>query len=110
MRRLRFRRATLLLTRGMVVPRRKVVASGRHSGLDQALDALLICLGNERALAQIPLPLRRLLRQDVARVRLRTLHLATPGGLEALGRTLVRLHLRHDDLSFIAGSAPWVDP
>src|SRR5438094_1660278 len=56
---LRFRRATLLLTRGMD-------RSLRHQ---QPLEASFVGVRHERGLAQVTLPLRVLLGQDVALVR-----------------------------------------
>src|SRR5690606_23508866 len=50
---------------------------------------------DERRLRQPPLPLRRLLRQNVALVRPAPPKTALPRQSEPLGGALVRLHLRH---------------
>src|SRR5688572_31252375 len=65
------------------------------ASLKHALHALLVALCSNRGLAQVALPLRRLLRQDVAVKRLVTLDLAFARQLEALRHALARLHLRH---------------
>src|SRR5687767_12553890 len=49
---------------------------------------------NDR-IAEMPLTLRSLLRQNVALVGLAALHLVLAGDLEALRRALIRLHFRH---------------
>src|SRR5690606_37576933 len=90
----------LLLTRGMILSRTKGFAKSGRSGQDEALHALLVGLVDEGTLPQMPLPLRGFLRQDVAGVRLRALHLAGTGLLEALRSAAVRLHLRHNKISF----------
>src|SRR5438552_803094 len=76
---LRFRRATLLLTRGM----------GRSLHHQQALEAALVGLRHQRRLAQMTLPLGVLLGQDVALVRVVPAQAAGPRQLDALAeRTL----------------------
>src|SRR5262245_7391266 len=62
---------------------------------EQPLDAGLVA-GGEGLLAVEPaLPLRRLLLEDVVHVDLAAAQLAAARHLDALGRTAVRLHLRH---------------
>ena len=69
------------------------------SGLDQALEHLRLAVGPDGGVAaQVALPLRGLLGEDVALVRLGALHLPGPGDREALLRALVRLHLLCCDL------------
>src|SRR6266566_704151 len=76
---LRFRRATLLLTRGM----------GRSLHHQQALEAALVGLRHQRGLAQMTLPLGVLLGQDVTLVRVVPAQAAGPRQLDALAeRTL----------------------
>src|SRR2546426_6397088 len=76
---LRFRRATLLLTRGM----------DRSLHHQQALEAALVGLRHQRRLAQMTLPLGVLLGQDVALVRVVPAQAAGPRQLDALAeRTL----------------------
>src|SRR2546423_15646262 len=62
-----------------------------------ALDALLVGLGDEHVDVERALPLGRLLRQDVARVRVPALDLAGRGRAETLRRALVCFKFRHDD-------------
>src|SRR5881296_3333424 len=76
---LRFRRATLLLTRGM----------DRSLHHQQALEAALVGLRHQRGLAQMTLPLGVLFGQDVALVRVVPAQAAGPRQLDALAeRTL----------------------
>src|SRR5215208_783854 len=84
----RFRRTTFDLTRGM----------GRllRLGLQEALDhSFFTARGERRGAAQVALPLRVLLGEDVALVRLQAPHLPLGGQGEALLRALVGLHLGH---------------
>src|SRR2546422_6448381 len=74
---LRFRRATLLLTRGM----------DRSLHHQQALEAALVGLRHQRRLAQMTLPLGVLLGQDVALVRVVPAQAAGPRQLDALARS-----------------------
>src|SRR2546423_4135236 len=62
-----------------------------------ALDALLVGFGDEHVDVECALPLGRLLRQDVARVRVPALDLARRGRAETLRRALVCFKFRHDD-------------
>src|SRR5438874_8811456 len=71
-----------------------------------ALDALLVGLGDEHVDVERALPLGRLLRQDVARVRVPALDLARRGRVETLRRALVCFKFRHDDLLKVA-SGQW---
>src|SRR4051812_33856123 len=75
------------------------------SGLDEALHALLVGLGEHGGAAQVALPLLRLLGQDVAVERVSTLHPPLGGGLEALRGAPVRLHLRHGTSPLLV--LPW---
>src|SRR5215216_2818044 len=61
-----------------------------------ALDAPLVRFGDEHVDVERALPLGRLLRQDVARVRVAALDLARRGRAETLRRALVCLKFRHD--------------
>src|SRR6266568_6365545 len=88
---LRFRRATLLLTRGMVVSLR----------LEQAHQALLIRMRDHRALAQTAFPLGMLFGEDVALVGVIAPDLSGPGDLHALPQRPLGFHLRHDRTSGI---------
>src|SRR3954470_14133661 len=63
-----------------------------------ALDALLVGLCNHHVDVEDALALGRLLRQDVARVRVAALDLARRGRAETLRRALVCLQFRHDNL------------
>src|SRR5437588_4174769 len=63
-----------------------------------ALDALLVGLGDEHVNVECALSLGRLLRQDVARVRVPALDFARRGRAETLRRALVCFKFRHDDL------------
>src|SRR2546425_6516546 len=71
---LRFRRATLLLTRGM----------DRSLHHQQTLEAALVGLRHQRGLAQMTLPLGVLLGQDVALVRVVPAYPAGPRKPDAL--------------------------
>src|SRR6266566_1003312 len=82
---LRFRRATLLLTRGM----------DRSLHHQQALEAALVGLRHQRGLAQMTLPLGVLLGQDVALVRVVPTQTASPRQLDALAERALALLLRH---------------
>src|SRR4051812_35252191 len=62
-----------------------------------ALDALLVGLCNHHVDVEDALALGRLLRQDVARVRVAALGLARRGLAETLRRALVCLQFRHDN-------------
>src|SRR5258708_38009414 len=67
--------------------------SGREK---QALDALLLAVGgDESRLAKSALPLRGLLREDLALERLVALDLSGAGGLDTLRSALVCLHFGH---------------
>src|SRR5690606_8250005 len=59
------------------------------------LDPRLIRVRDQRRLRKPPLPLRRLLRQDVALVRPPPTNPALPSQPESLGGAFVRLHLGH---------------
>src|SRR5216117_829963 len=82
---LRFRRATLLLTRGMD-------RSLRHQ---QPLEASFVGVRHERGLAQVTLPLRVLLGQDVALVRVVPAQTAGPRQLDALAERALGFLFRH---------------
>src|SRR2546430_17268744 len=82
---LRFRRATLLLTRGMS-------RSLRHQ---QALEAAFVGVRDERRFAQVSLPLRMLLGQNVALVRVMTPQPAGPRQADAFAQGALALLLRH---------------
>src|SRR3989441_787055 len=82
---LRFKRATLLLTRGMTGLLR----------LQQALQAHLVGASHQRRLAQVPLPLGVLLRQDVTLVRPMAAQPARPGQPHALPERTLGLEFRH---------------
>src|SRR6266550_2793916 len=82
---LRFRRATLLLTRGM----------DRSLHHQQPLEAAFIGLGHQRGLAQVPLPLRVLLGQDVALVGVVPAQPAGARESHALAEGALALLLRH---------------
>src|SRR5437764_14811815 len=73
---LRFRRATLLLTRGMS-------RSLRHQ---QALEASFVGVRDQRRLAEVSLPLGVLLRQDVTLVRVVAAQPPPPRPLDALAQ------------------------
>src|SRR2546421_11524177 len=94
---LRFRRATLLLTRGMS-------RSLRHQ---QALEASFVGMRYERRLAQVPLPFRMLLRQDVALVGVVTAQPAGRREPDALAQRTLRFLLGHCRLP--RGMAPGVE-
>src|SRR5437773_10290278 len=94
---LRFRRATLLLTRGIAV-------SLRHQ---QALEAAFVGVRHQRRFAQVALPLGMLLGQDVALVRAMAAQPSTPRQPDALPECALGLLLRHDkNLRFQTISAP----
>src|SRR5690606_33533131 len=61
----------------------------------QPLHPRRVRVRNQRRLRQPPLPLRRLLRQDMTLVRPPPPKLPAPRQPEPLGGALVRLHLRH---------------
>src|SRR6266480_5536977 len=82
---LRFRRATLLLTRGMD-------RSLRHQ---QPLEASFVGVRHERGLAQVTLPLRVLLGQDVALVGVVPAQPAGPRQLDALAERALGFLFRH---------------
>src|ERR1051325_156983 len=82
---LRFRRATLLLTRGMS-------RSLRHQ---QALEASFVGVRDQRRLAQVPLPLGMLLGQDVALVRVVAAQPARPRQPDAFAQRALRFLFRH---------------
>src|SRR5438093_11167162 len=94
---LRFRRATLLLTRGIAV-------SLRHQ---QALEAAFIGMRHQRRFPQVALPLGMLLGQDVALVRVMAAQPSTPRQPDALPECALGLLLRHGkNLRFQTISAP----
>src|SRR5438552_9028202 len=95
---LRFRRATLLLTRGM----------GRSLHHQQALEAALVGLRHQRGLAQMTLPLGVLLGQDVALVRVVPAQTAGPRQLDALAERALGFLFRHLVLPALPGLAPGV--
>src|SRR5713101_839430 len=82
---LRFRRATLLLTRG-------IDRSLRHQ---QTLEAALVGLRYQRGLAQTTLPLGVLLGQDVALVRVVPAYPAGPRQPDALAERALGFLFRH---------------
>src|SRR2546429_1677897 len=92
---LRFRRATLLLTRGMD-------RSLRHQ---QPLEASFVGVRHERGLAQVTLPLRVLLGQDVALVRVVPAQAAGPRQLDALAERALGFLFGH---LVLPGLAPGV--
>src|SRR5262245_26246783 len=69
---------------------------------NELLEALLVARSGCVLLAELSLPLGRLLGQDVAPVALGVAELAARGALETLRGTPVRLHLRHG-LPFLPG-------
>src|SRR5439155_20682926 len=84
---------------------RNVRSSARHGvfpplRLQQAPDSLgLTASGDDGAATQAALPLRRLLREDVALEGATALHLARAGEREALPCAFVRFHFRHVAIS-----------
>src|SRR5437763_15715446 len=101
---LRFRRATLLLTRGMS-------RSLRHQ---QALEASFVGVRDQRRLAQVSLPLGVLLRQDVTLVRVVAAQPPPPRQLDALaqcalGFLFLHVYLR-DQGSGVGGGGLIPDP
>src|SRR5882724_5219633 len=92
---LRFRRATLLLTRGMV----------RSLGHQQALEASFVGVRHQRGLAQAALPLGVLLGQDVALVRVVPAQSARPRQPDAFAERALGFLFRH---RFLPGLAPGV--
>src|SRR5712671_5092041 len=82
---LRFRRATLLLTRGM----------DRSLHHQQPFEAALVGLRYERGLAQMTLPLGVLLGQDVALVRVVPAYPAGPREPDALAERAFGFLFRH---------------
>src|SRR2546429_9496766 len=97
---LRFRRATLLLTRGMS-------RSLRHQ---QALEASFVGVRYERRLAQVPLPFWMLLRQDVALVGVVTAQPAGRREPDALAQRTLRFLLGHWILYFGASTIDMLRP
>src|SRR5881296_2557311 len=85
---LRFRRATLLLTRGMS-------RSLRHQ---QALEASFVGVRDQRRLAQVSLPLGMLLGQDVALVRVVPAQPARPRQPDAFAQCAFRFLFWHSVL------------
>src|SRR2546426_9234676 len=83
---LRFRRATLLLTRGIAV-------SLRHQ---QALEAAFVGMRHERRLSQVALPLGMFLGQDVALVSVIPAQSSPPREPDALAECALRFLLRHE--------------
>src|SRR2546421_6149059 len=92
---LRFRRATLLLTRGM----------GRSLRHQQALEASLVGVRDQRRLAQVSLPLGVLLRQDVTLVRVVAAQPPPPCQLDALAQCALGFLFRHLVLPAVTGGA-----
>src|SRR5437867_12692323 len=82
---LRFRRATLLLTRGIAV-------SLRHQ---QALEAAFVGVRHQRRFPQVALPLGMLLGQDVALVGAVPAQPAAPRQPDALSERAFALLFRH---------------
>src|SRR6266446_1086280 len=82
---LRFRRATLLLTRGMV----------RSLHHQQTLETVLVALRHQRGLAQATLPLGVLLRQDVPLVSVVPPQPAAPREPDAFAQCALRFLLGH---------------
>src|SRR6266487_1359723 len=82
---LRFRRATLLLTRGM----------DRSLHHQQTLETVLVALRHQRGLAQATLPLGVLLGQDVPLVGVIPPQPAGPRQPDALAERPLGLLLRH---------------
>src|SRR4051794_15165520 len=68
---------------------------------EQPLHAIAVAAGDLGLVAEVALPLRGLLLEDVVLERLAPHHLAGAGDLEALGRAAVGLHLRHRGSSFV---------
>src|SRR3977135_4218260 len=97
---LRFRRATLLLTRGMN-------RSLRHQ---QALEASFVGVRYHRRFAQVALPLRMLLGQDMALVRVVAAQPARPRQLDALAQCTLRFLFRHRSLYFGAKTIDMLRP
>src|SRR5882762_10169271 len=93
---LRFRRATLLLTRGM----------SRSLYHQQPLEAGFVGLGHHRGLAQVALPLGVLLGQDVALVRVVATQPTRSRQLDPLAERTLRLLLGHFVLRDPRGTAP----
>src|SRR5205814_8615443 len=82
---LRFRRATLLLTRG-------ISRSLRHQ---QALEASFVGVRDQRGLAQVSLPLGMLLGPDMALVRVVPAQPARARQPDAFAQCTLRFLLRH---------------
>src|SRR5438093_11880614 len=82
---LRFRRATLLLTRGM----------DRSLHHQQTLETVLVALRHQRGLAQATLPLGMLLSQDVPLVRVVATQPAAPRQADAFAQCTLRFLLGH---------------
>src|SRR5262245_40599509 len=98
-----------LWRRRVVTPRftRAIYAflTGSSEGREHVADARRVRRVHQRGLAQAPLPLARLLGQDVLLVAARARDLAAPGPLEPLRGPAVRLHLRHVYPSLFDGAA-----
>src|SRR6266550_1773317 len=92
---LRFRRATLLLTRGM----------DRSLHHQQTLEAALVGLRHQRGLAQMTFPLGMLLGQDVALVRVVPTQAAGPRQLDALAERTLGFLFGHLVLPALTGGA-----
>src|SRR5256886_15938093 len=92
---LRFRRATLLLTRG-------ISRSLRHQ---QALEASFVGVRDQRGLAQVSLPLGMLLGQDMALVRVVPSQPARAGQPDALAQRTLGFLFGHRSLPALRGGA-----
>src|SRR5256886_11562503 len=92
---LRFRRATLLLTRG-------ISRSLRHQ---QALEASFVGVRDQRGLAQVSLPLGMLLGQDMALVRVVPSQPARAGQPDALAQRTLGFLVGHRSLPALRGGA-----
>src|SRR5262249_57740949 len=81
-----------------------------HGGLlqvgNELVQVLLLTRRDLVHLAELTLPLRALLGEDVAAVALGVPQLAGRGALEALGRATMALHLRHELRSLLAAGSP----
>src|SRR6266516_3366077 len=95
---LRFRRATLLLTRGM----------SRSLHQQQALEASLVGVRHQRGLAEVPLPLGVLLGQDMALVRVVATQPPAPRELDALAERALGFLLGHVNLMGVRCQVPGV--
>src|SRR5205807_9980838 len=92
---LRFRRATLLLTRG-------ISRSLRHQ---QALEASVVGVRDQRGLTQVSLPLGMLLGQDMALVRVVAAQPARPGQPDAFAQCTLGFLFGHRSLPDLTGGA-----